>query len=331
MSEKKRIGFVLSPEFRRMGPHFGALRAWWRYLPRPDFMVSCSTGTIIGAACLPWTEDNFKKVEKIVCGLKSKHIYSVPRSTEFLFSLIAFSSLFPFLELKDASKGKRLLVHGLEAIAALSLEALFIKRFLSRPSVLSNHPLRQLLKKLDFDAILKSEINLEIMATDMCTGQEVVFSNTDEGMDPKRFRYGIVASSRVAGRFPPIIIDGRVLGDAAISNSMPLHRAILNGCDVIFVFLYTPLQESMDISSSWTGDLARAMQISELKIAQLMLENHELRRKTENLPKVHVISVKEQIPIIGIGKFTRKDIEKGIEIGSRAITNNLPEIERLLE
>jgi len=55
---KKKIALILSPEFKRLAIHGGALTAWHDLLPKPDLIVGVSAGAIMGATYLPWNPKN---------------------------------------------------------------------------------------------------------------------------------------------------------------------------------------------------------------------------------------------------------------------------------
>jgi NTE family protein len=87
------------------------------------------------------------------------------------------------------------------------------------------------------------EIPFRAVATDLETGQPVVLAHGD-------LASSLRASSSLPGLFPPIEIEGRLLTDGVLSNSLPIDIAPDLGADVaIAVELDIPLAEKESIHS----------------------------------------------------------------------------------
>jgi NTE family protein len=93
-------------------------------------------------------------------------------------------------------------------------------------SVYDVHPLRQhLMSLIDFERLNSGEIRLSIAATDIESGEPVVFDTADGvciGIDH------ILASCALLPDFPPVELDGRRLGDGGLSANAPIEPVLMN-------------------------------------------------------------------------------------------------------
>ena len=87
---------------------------------------------------------------------------------------------------------------------------------------------------LDFQAILANPCVFEAVATDAATGEPHYFTKADMG--PRDFR-AIMASSAIPAACRPVEIGGRRYFDGGISDSIPVERALAQGCDKLVVVL----------------------------------------------------------------------------------------------
>ncbi len=88
-------------------------------------------------------------------------------------------------------------------------------------------PLRARLTELvDFDRLNDGGVRLSIAATDVVSGERVVF-DTGEGVriEPEH----VMASCALLPLFAPIEIDGRLLGDGGLSSNAPLDLVLSQG------------------------------------------------------------------------------------------------------
>ncbi|MBI4160640.1 MAG: patatin-like phospholipase family protein [Candidatus Yanofskybacteria bacterium] len=332
---KKRVALILPSEFRRLPAHFGALPAYQEFFPKPDLIVGCSAGAIAGASFLPWTSDNTAKVAELARNLKAKQIYS-RRTVEAFAFLTAATSFVPFFNFNRVWSGKKkYLMPAAEVATILALDALFLGQFLKLDSLFSNEPLRKLLTdNLDFERIFSSEIKLEMIAADMETSDEVIFTNyLERDKNPVRFVDGILASSKLAGKFPSIAPDGRPLGDGAILGNAPLHRAIAphNECDAIILFLYTSVKERRDPPKTFVGDLIKSAQMTEAALTEARIENFYLRKRLgEKLPELLIIEAREPLPDMNMTRFDSENLIRSMNLGYDAVVSNRNRIEKLL-
>lgn len=92
-----------------------------------------------------------------------------------------------------------------------------------------NRALRRLLTRhlgpMDLE---DSPIPLHVIATNAVTGDEVRLS-TGPMVD------SVLASSAIAGIFPPIILDGEILIDGGASNFAPISHAVELGAETVYV------------------------------------------------------------------------------------------------
>lgn len=334
----KKVGIILPTEFRRLGPHLGGMYRWFEaeregMLPKPDAIIGCSAGAIIGANCFPWTEENFHRKAQVIRDLKMSQIFTLPLSVETSAVLVAGASLFPFIDLRRDSGAKRLLFHTGEVATSLLIEAFALRQFLKRPSIFSNEPLRKLLFEiLDFKAIFESETRLEVLATNMVTGESVVFCNHNKcDQDPARFVKAIMASARLPGRFPPIAIDGVPLGDAGVLGYAPLENAVACGCEVIVFFLYSPLKEAKPVPADFLEDIVTTAQITEAMVTRLKVEAYQDRLKRgENLPPLFIIEASRPLHEMTFRSFNSEMLVDSMNMGYEAVDASLPALRKLV-
>jgi NTE family protein len=74
----------------------------------------------------------------------------------------------------------------------------------------------------------ETELPLRVVASDLGTGEEVVFASGPVGP-------ALLASTALPALFPPIEHDGRLLVDGAITNTVPLWHALSGPVDRIYV------------------------------------------------------------------------------------------------
>lgn len=343
----KRVAFILMPTVRRLSAHVGALNACFELsqkgiLPRPYIIIGVSAGAAAGAGCLPWTEDNLKAAANVFANLEPGKISSLPWVTKTLIASVAVTTLFPVanfalrkvLSAKDGGDAEKFSLDLGETLASWFLIGVLQYFFWKGESVFSNNKLRQLFSKgpkrggLDLAGILNSDILFEIIATDMEKGEEVIFANyRKEDRDPKRFVEALLASTAIAGSLPPLRIDGRILADGGIASRLPLHRALHHGVDAIVVFYYHSVLEEERGPFSWPASIVRSTEISEAKASRLTLENYRLRSQLgENLPPLFRLTTEERLPNIGLRNFTSDDMAEAMNVGYRAVYDNLDEL-----
>ncbi len=104
-----------------------------------------------------------------------------------------------------------------------------------RAAVHANSGLRAIIEAgIDYENLEDSSIPIEVVATSLTDGRERWI-----GHGPAV--EAILASSAIPSIFPPVSIDDDVLVDGGVVNNVPISRAIVAGCDRIYVLLCGPL------------------------------------------------------------------------------------------
>ncbi len=85
---------------------------------------------------------------------------------------------------------------------------------------------------IDYEAMQKNPMEMYVVATDALTAKAVYFSKRDMPKDDYRI---VMASSAIPGASNPIEIGGRYYYDGSVSDSLPVERALADGCDKIVV------------------------------------------------------------------------------------------------
>ena len=98
-----------------------------------------------------------------------------------------------------------------------------------RPSLFTAEPLRRLVESnLGYRDLLDARVALHLVATDLCSGKEVLLSSGDAAR-------AVVASAAIPGVFPPVRRGGRVLIDGGIAEHAAIRHAIDCGADEIYL------------------------------------------------------------------------------------------------
>jgi NTE family protein len=98
-----------------------------------------------------------------------------------------------------------------------------------RPSLFSADGLQRLVEaNLGYQQMQDARYELHLVATDLCTGQEVLISSGDAAS-------AVVASAAIPGIFPPVCRDGRVLTDGGIAEHAAIRHAAECGASEIYL------------------------------------------------------------------------------------------------
>jgi len=104
---------------------------------------------------------------------------------------------------------------------------------------------------VDYEALMKSKTDLEIVATDADTGKSVYFKKADMKKDKYDF---LKASSCVPIACKPYEINGKKYYDGGISDPIPFYKAFEAGCDKVIIILtkpkYLPRKNNKDVKLS---------------------------------------------------------------------------------
>jgi NTE family protein len=92
------------------------------------------------------------------------------------------------------------------------------------PGLYDLTPLREwLLELVDFDRLNRGEVRVSIAATDMLSGERVLF---DTARGTRITVEHVLASSSLPPLFPPREVEGRLLGDGGLSLNVPLDLVL---------------------------------------------------------------------------------------------------------
>lgn len=90
---------------------------------------------------------------------------------------------------------------------------------------------------LDFQAVLENPVEFVIVATDASTGKPHYFHKEEMSLDD----YSIIkASCALPAACKPQKVNGHYYVDGGVSDSIPVERAIKDGCDKLVVILSKP-------------------------------------------------------------------------------------------
>lgn len=92
----------------------------------------------------------------------------------------------------------------------------------------SNEGVRQVIDLLPAERFDELAVPLRVVATDLGTGEEVVFASGP--LQP-----ALLASCALPGLYPPVEHDGRRLVDGGVVNNVPLRHALAGPVDEVFV------------------------------------------------------------------------------------------------
>jgi NTE family protein len=80
-------------------------------------------------------------------------------------------------------------------------------------------PLQESLEELvDFELLNRGDVRLTVVAVDIESGDRALFDTQRERIGPRH----IVASGAMLVEFPPVEIDGRLLGDGGLRSNLPI-------------------------------------------------------------------------------------------------------------
>jgi len=144
---------------------------------------------------------------------------------------------------------------------------------LRRGYLFDNGALRAILERhIPFARLEEAAIPLHVVATDVLTGEEVVFA---EGPVVE----AILASAAVPGVLPPVRIGGRDLVDGGVANNTPVSTAIRLGAERLIVL---PTGFACALRHPPSGAAARAMNaISQLVARQLVSDIERYARQAQ--------------------------------------------------
>jgi len=244
---RPRLALVLSGGGARGAAHVGVLKVLEELHVKPDMIVGTSMGAIVGGL--------------YAAGYSAAEIYQ-------LFEEVHWKQLFvDRIDRLDRSYRRK----QDDAIYLIPLRLRFKgwKPYLP-PAILGGQRLELLLRSLsvaatstdDFDRL---SIPFRAVAADLENAQAVVIGKGS-------LSTALRASMSIAGMFPPVEIDGRLLVDGGAAANLPVGIAQSLGADtVIAVDITTPLGSLEELGSvfqifgQWTGYITEGNRLADLE------------------------------------------------------------------
>jgi NTE family protein len=128
-----------------------------------------------------------------------------------------------------------------------------------RNHLVDPRPLRRLLTRfLPFRDLEDTAVPIQVVATDILTGQEVVLSS-GPAVD------ALLASAAIPAVFPPIPFEGRYLVDGGVANNTPISVAVERGANCIIVL---PTGFACELAEPPKSSIGMALQALNLLIAR---------------------------------------------------------------
>jgi NTE family protein len=223
---RPRIGLVLSGGGARGLAHVGVLKVLERERIPVDVIAGTSMGAIVGGL--------------YASGMKAAEI---ERELDRINWTLLFANRVSRQALSQRRKEEDFFIP-----AAIEL-GLRDGEFRAPQAAVSSRGLETLLRRLTLpvravDKFDRLPIPFRAVATNMETGDAVVFGEGDLAM-------ALRSSMSVPGVFPPIEVDGRVLGDGGLVNNVPIDVARAMGADVVItVNIGTPLSGRETLNSA---------------------------------------------------------------------------------
>ncbi len=160
------------------------------------------------------------------------------------------------------------------------------------------HEVFRNLEPLDVDSLRRNPTCFYVSATDCLTGTASYFNNHEDFI-----LNALKASSAMPIAYRhPVIIDNRPYVDGGIVDSIPIQKALDEGCGEIFVLLTRP--EGYRKKAPLVNLLPRIYQKKYPRLAEAILRRHEVYNETlsrienEDYPaKLTVIRPRQKLPV----------------------------------
>ena len=144
---------------------------------------------------------------------------------------------------------------------------------------------------------------LGVVATDLQSGQGMLFQRGDTGM-------AVRASSAVPAVFQPVKISGREYVDGGLVSPVPVRFARQMGAELVI---------GVDISSPPEGNLASG-------VLQILLQTFSIMGKSINTFELKEADVVVRPPLSGVGSSDFGSRRRSIEAGRQAMLQMLPQL-----
>ncbi|OSZ74997.1 patatin-like phospholipase family protein [Hydrogenophaga sp. IBVHS1] len=160
---------------------------------------------------------------------------------------------------------------------------------------------RYVRKEVDGKLLENMSLPLGVLATDLSTGQGVLFRRGDTAQ-------AVRASSAVPGVFAPVAISGREYLDGGLVAPVPVRQARDMGAEVVL---------AVDISSSPEGNLA-------VGSLQVLLQTFAIMGQSINRHELSGADVVVRPSLAGVGSADFASRKRSIEAGRAAMQAALP-------
>jgi NTE family protein len=140
---------------------------------------------------------------------------------------------------------------------------------------------------LTFDRLEDAPTPLHVVATDVITGRDRVFSTGPAAP-------AILASSAIPGVFPPVVIDGQPYMDGGVTDNTPIAHAVTLDPDVIFVL---PTGHPCSLEKAPKGALGMVLQALTVMIGRQLVVDIERFRSAVDLRVVPPLCPLDVLPV----------------------------------
>jgi len=285
---KPKIALVLGGGGAKGMAHLGVIKVLEAEGIRPDLIVGCSAGAMIGS--LYAFSCNIEEAEKkLVTFTESSDI-----------DIDSFKDLEMMTPLDDEKKG------FFRRIKRIYKTGRFLAKTASKPSYIDTREFDHNVGGLLPDAMIEdANIPITIVATSLKDGVEKIIRGGP-------LRDAVKASSAIAGVFPPVEIDGELLIDGGFVDKVPVEIALKLGADVIIaVDVSTELEDTEDFDLHGTAITSRAGSILAATLKKVQTRFAD-------------VFIRPEVKSVHWADFTAS--RRAIELGEEAATEKLAEI-----
>lgn len=273
---RPRVALVLGGGGARGFAHLGVLRVLEEEGLKPDLIVGCSMGALVGA----------------LYALYERASDAQSRIAEFTqspqFRSEKFRDLQTITPLSGADQG------FVETVKRFYKLGIFFATTIFKPSFVDPKQYFRDVSAIIPDArIEETPIPLAIVAADLVTGEEVLLTRGS-------LRLAVQASSAIAGVFPPVAMNGRELVDGGFVNKVPVEAAFRLGADVVIaVDVSSDVEDSKEFSRTGSAISVRASAIlaETLKDLQLRFADVVIHPDTSNVHWADFTALNAIVPL----------------------------------
>lgn len=235
---RPRIGLVLGGGGARGLAHVGVIQVLEKARIPVDLVVGTSAGALVGSLYCAYK--NSADVRERLAAFASS-----PQFKEEKFADLVVMTPPPGSDQGFVQTARRFYKLGL-----FFATTLFQKSFID--TMQFEHDIASVVPEANIEEL---PLPLAIVATDLEHGKEVVLTKGP-------LRNAVMASSAIAGVFPPVEIDGMELVDGGFANLIPVEVAFRMGADVVIaVDVSSNISDSQDFSRTGSAISLRAAAI----------------------------------------------------------------------